>query len=95
MSDSPALTSTLLIASGSILGAFSRYYLSNRLAFLVPKRYWCVFYINIFATFLFGFALAFLGDIESSSIYLFIVVGFLSSFSTFSTFVLDVYNLND
>lgn len=87
----------LLISLGAALGASSRYLLS-RLLWNWPS-FVSTFAVNIVGSLALGVWLGsrFGKTIESSSsslsLQLFITVGFLGSFTTFSTFAKDIVNL--
>ncbi len=81
-----------LIATGGALGALSRHYL-GRIISHAPISTFC---INILASILLGLLIAILAkyDFEyPTKINLFIAVGFLGSFSTFSTYISEIYLL--
>ena len=81
----------LLVALGAIPGAWLRLRMVNHLQPVVPRKYWGTFTVNVTACFFLGLVFA-LGEQCSpkTGMVSFIGVGFLGSFSTFSTFVLEV-----
>ena len=83
----------LLVALGAIPGAWLRLRLVNHLQPMLPHKHWGTFVVNITACFFLGLVL---GQLERcgpmTGLALLIGVGFLGSFSTFSTFVMEVLN---
>ena len=86
---------TLLISLGSILGAILRMEVVQKIENIFNNRFLGIYLINIFATFLLGYLVAWErlnGDfLQSHHFALFFKIGFLGSFSTFSSFVLAVF----
>lgn len=83
------------IALGAILGALSRYYLTlictQKLGNTFPFG---TFLINLSGAFLMGFSVTLLQTISAHlSLTGFITIGFLGSYTTFSTYALEVSNL--
>jgi fluoride exporter len=76
----------LLISSGAILGALSRHYLT--LAFPAPIN---IFFVNITGCFLIGILANLLG--QKPELRLLFITGFLGSYTTFSTYALDIMHL--
>ena len=84
------MSNLLTVALGGALGSLTRYYLSNSalkhiIFYDIPVA---IIFINILGSFMFGI---FMGLIEnsimmSSTSKIFILTGFLASFTTFSTF---------
>ena len=83
----------LLVALGAIPGAWVRLLLVNHLQPMLPRKHWGTFVVNVTACFFLGLVVA---QVEScgpfTGLALLIGVGFLGSFSTFSTFVMEVLN---
>ena len=83
----------LLVALGAIPGAWLRLRLVNHLHPMLPRKHWGTFVVNVTACFFLGLLLA---QVEScgpfTGLALLIGVGFLGSFSSFSTFVMEVLN---
>ena len=83
----------LLVATGAIPGAWLRLKVVNHFQPMLPKKYWGTFVVNVTACFFLGFVLA---QVERcgpmTGLVLLIGVGFLGSLSTFSTFVVEVFN---
>jgi len=83
----------LLVALGAIPGAWLRLRLVNHLQPMLPRKHWGTFVVNVTACFSLGLVLAQVercGPITGLS--LLIGVGFLGSLSTFSTFVMEIFN---
>jgi CrcB protein len=86
----------LLVAAGGALGAVSRYGLG-----LLAVRVWGTglpigtWAVNLLGSFLIGVALPFIvaKGASTEGVRLAFVIGFLGSFTTFSTFSLDTYAL--
>jgi len=83
----------LLVALGAIPGAWVRLLLVNHLQPMLPRKHWGTFVVNVTACFFLGLVFA---QVERcgpiTGLALLIGVGFLGSFSTFSTFVMEVLN---
>jgi len=85
----------LYLALGGSLGAILRYLLSA----LPHKFYWGTFpigtlFVNLLGSFLVGFAFVFFGKEHiSENLRLFLFIGLLASFTTFSTLMLESLNL--
>ena len=86
-----------LISLGAILGANTRFRIINKLEKLNLRKDLFVLIINIFASFFLGLFLSiieqFVSFIYSYQLVLFFAIGFLGSFSTFSSFVYDLFDL--
>tara|TARA_B100000214_G_scaffold186378_1_gene134372 strand:- start:573 stop:947 length:375 start_codon:yes stop_codon:yes gene_type:complete len=86
-----------LISLGAILGANTRFRIINKLEKLNLRKDLFVLIINIFASFFLGLFLSiieqFISFIYSYQLVLFFAIGFLGSFSTFSSFVYDLFDL--
>ena len=84
-----------LIGIGSLLGASLRLQLLEYSFRPLTSKLNRVLYLNILATFLLGFVLSskekLLLTTIGNSLFLSISVGFLGSFSTFSSFVFELY----
>ena len=83
----------LLVALGAIPGAWLRLRLVNHFQPMLPLKHWGTFVVNVTACFSLGLVLA---QVERCGpiigLALLIGVGFLGSLSTFSTFVMEVFN---
>ena len=82
---------TLLVAIGAVPGAWLRFRLVNHFEPMVPRKHWATLGVNVSAC----FALGLITALERSCgphppLALLLGVGFLGSFSTFSTFSLEV-----
>ena len=87
----------LIISIGAILGANSRYLINgwvvNKLGNAYPHG---TFIINFIGSLLLGFFLSVTGKhpvIQQPRWYLFIGIGFLGAFTTFSTYVYESFSL--
>lgn len=83
----------LYISAGAVLGALSRHYLSTFIMKLSGGGDfpWGILIVNILGCFLMGLLIE-LGALKfslSQEVRAFLTVGFLGSFTTFSTFALD------
>ena len=87
----------LLVSSGAILGANTRFLIYKKLEKQKISKDFLILIINTFASFCFGFFIAILAKITSSGLsnqlILFFSIGFLGSLSTFSSFIYDLFNL--
>jgi len=90
------LTNFTFVALGGALGAMARYAINiSPLHGVFGKFPLHTFVINIVGSFLIGFCMIFLADkfVSSEHIRLFIFVGVLGAFTTFSTFELEIWTL--
>ena len=80
--------SLLVVASGGALGAVSRYLASGWVQQLAGGFFpWGTFAVNVAGSLLLGFALVWLqGTVVSTEMRELVTIGFLGSFTTFSTF---------
>jgi CrcB protein len=81
----------LLVAIGAVPGAWLRFRVVNHLEPLLPRRHWATFGVNVIAC----FALGLITALERAcgprpQLALLLSVGFLGSFSTFSTFSVEL-----
>ena len=86
-----------MVSLGAILGANTRFEITNKLKKLDLNNDFFILIINTFSSFSLGLFLALIDQL-SSFIYsyklvLFFSIGFLGSLSSFSTFVYDLFNL--
>lgn len=88
----PVLRAPLAISFGAIPGALSRYYLTLLFARWLGTEFpFGTFFINLTGASLMGFfvTLALERTITSPDLRFFVAVGFLGSYTTFSTYALD------
>ena len=86
----------LYIAAGGALGAVSRWGVNMGLSSLFKQPFpYGIMTINIIGSFLMGLCVAYFlkNATLSNEIKMFLTVGFLGSFTTFSTFSMDAVNL--
>jgi len=85
----------LFIAAGGSLGAIARFGVSSAVHQLTSESFpWGTLVVNISGSFLIGVAVElFDGTIIPSEWRSFITIGFLGSYTTFSTFALETVNL--
>ena len=90
----PTDQAALLVAIGAVPGALLRFRVINHLEPLLPRRHWGTFGVNLIAC----FSLGLLVGLEQACgtggnrLMLLLVTGFLGSFSTFSTFVGELWS---
>ncbi|MCX5943043.1 MAG: CrcB family protein [Cyanobacteria bacterium] len=86
-----AFADGVLVATGAVPGAWLRFVLVNRVQPLLPHRHWATASVNLVACLALGLLLS-LGDgcSDLHRLEKLLVVGFLGSFSTFSTFVVEL-----
>ena len=86
-----ALADGVLVATGAVPGAWLRFVLVNHLQPLLPRKHWATAGVNLVACLALGLLLS-LGDgcRDLHRLELLLAVGFLGSFSTFSTFVVEL-----
>lgn len=92
----PALRAPLAISLGAVPGALSRYYLTLLLGqWLGPAFPYGTVVVNLTGALIMGFftTLALERVVISADLRLLIAVGFLGSYTTFSTYTLDTINL--
>tara|TARA_Y100001968_G_scaffold271675_1_gene263437 strand:- start:89 stop:463 length:375 start_codon:yes stop_codon:yes gene_type:complete len=87
----------LLVSLGAILGANTRFLILSNLKSLNVEKSLPLLLINTFASFCLGLFLSIIEKvgsfIYSYQLVLFLSVGFLGSFSTFSSFISDLFEL--
>ena len=81
----------LLVTIGAVPGAWLRFRLVNHFEPMVPRKHWATFGVNVSAC----FALGLVSALEHAcgprpQLGLLLGVGFLGSFSTFSTFSVEM-----
>jgi len=88
----------LFVSLGAILGANTRFEIHNKIKKIHVISDFSILTINTFASFLLGLFLSLIDHfgsiIYSYQLVLFFSVGFLGSFSTFSSFVYDLFDLS-
>ena len=84
-----------LVASGGAAGAILRYALSSFLKLFIHNSFYATLSINVLGSFFIGYLISMsLTKIQSEYfIKYFLIIGFLGSFTTFSTFSLNIYQL--
>ena len=92
-----SLKDVLLITFGAVLGANTRFTISQKLEKINSSNNHIILLINTFSSFLLGLFLSISSRIDSFSysyqLGLFFSIGLLGSLSSFSTFIYDLYNL--
>jgi CrcB protein len=89
----PGGQAALLVAIGAVPGAWLRFRMINHLEPLLPRRHWGTLCVNLIAC----FSLGLLVGLESGCgagagrLMLLLTTGFLGSFSTFSTFIGELW----
>jgi CrcB protein len=92
----PNLRTPIAISLGAIPGALSRYYITKLTVQWLGSGFpYGTFVINLTGAFVMGFFVTFTLDrsIASPDLRLLVAVGFLGSYTTFSTYVLDTKSL--
>ena len=90
----PTGQAALLVAIGAVPGAWLRFRMVNHLEPLLPKRHWGTVGVNVIAC----FSLGLIAGVQqgcgpgAGRLPLLLVTGFLGSFSTFSTFIGELWN---
>ncbi|GIN21343.1 fluoride efflux transporter CrcB [Siminovitchia fordii] len=78
-----------LVAIGGFFGAVTRYFVANKLSFLNNSFPAATFFVNLSGSFLLGLIM---GGFPSSKWTLLVGIGFLGSYTTFSTFKVEMIN---
>ena len=90
-------TSIVLISLGAVLGSISRAQAIYSLEYIFNIKHTAILIVNLFSTFLLGILSSVILKFDSfeaiDSLWLFLGIGFLGSFSTFSTFILNLFDL--
>ena len=88
----------LLVSFGAILGANFRFLIYKKLEQSNLNKEFIILVINTLSSFLLGFFISFFNKLNyltfSYQIVLFFSIGFLGSFSSFSTFIYDLFDLS-
>ena len=85
--------SWLLVAAGGALGALSRYAIDRAVVAAIGPTVLGIFLINVTGSFLLGVFVASANDQWPSSYRLLIAIGFLGSYTTFSTLTVNSVQL--
>ena len=88
----------LLIATGGALGSISRYIIYNFYIFFFPNFPVGTFFVNFTGSFFIGLLIGYLENnlYNETFIGFFLIIGFLGSFTTFSSFSIEVIEfIND
>ncbi len=97
MLQKPEIRTPLAISLGAIAGALSRYYISKLISdYFDATLPYGTFFVNLTGSFGMGFFVTLaLGEaiLIPPDLRLIIAVGFLGSYTTFSTYELDTFNL--
>lgn len=97
MFQKPSIRNPLAVSLGAIAGALSRYYLSIWVAKTLGTAFpYATMLVNLTGSFLMGLITTLISErtlLISPEISLLITVGFLGSYTTFSSYELDAMNL--
>ncbi|GAB4542648.1 MAG: hypothetical protein Tsb0014_35560 [Pleurocapsa sp.] len=95
--EKPSIRHPIAVSLGAIAGALSRYYLSLCLAkVFTPNFPYATIFVNLSGSFFMGLFITLLLKrtlIISAELRLLIAIGFLGSYTTFSSYELDVISL--
>lgn len=84
----------LLVALGAIPGAWLRFRIVEHLSPMLPRRHWGTLMVNLAASFSLGLLVALIGsggDRHGQSLLLLLATGFCGSLSTFSTWMVELW----
>ena len=83
----------VLVAMDAVPGAWLRFRVVNHFEPMVPRKHWGTFGVNVIACFCLGFLVGLEQSCgpASSRLLLLLGTGFLGSFSTFSTFMAELF----
>ena len=89
----PGGQAALLVAIGAVPGAWLRFRLINHLEPLLPRKHWGTVGVNLIACFSLGLLVGLAPSCGAGAnrLMLLLITGFLGSFSTFSTFVGELW----
>ena len=95
MPPSPSASAALLVALGAVPGAWLRFRLVNRFEPMLPRKHWGTLTVNLIACFALGLIVALAGGCGGAAKrqLLLLATGLLGSFSTFSTFMAELYGV--
>ena len=86
-----------MVSIGAVFGVNARFIIYQKLKEININGYFIILAINTFSCFLLGLFISILPKIKSltfsSQLAFFVLIGFLGSLSTFSTFVYDLFDL--
>ncbi len=87
----------LLVGLGGFCGAVARYLVSGLMLKVSAEFPWGTLVVNVLGSFLLGFLMALVTETLaiSPNERLFLAIGFLGSFTTFSTFIYETNSLLD
>jgi len=91
---SPAPIDAVLVGLGAIPGAWLRFRLVEHLTPMLPRRHWATLGVNVSASFCLGLLVALIGPApsrQSHALLLLLATGFCGSLSTFSTWIVEVW----
>ena len=87
----------ILVSIGAVFGVNARFIIYQKFKEININGYFIILAINTFSCFLLGLFISILPNIKSltfsSQLAFFVLIGFLGSLSTFSTFVYDLFDL--
>ncbi len=87
----------LIVALGGALGAMARFGASRLVTAIMPVGFpWGTLTVNVFGSFFAGIAFGMIlqrADVLGEELKLFVMIGFLGAFTTFSTFSLETVEL--
>lgn len=81
------------IAAAGAIASVARYGLHNLVFSVTGEGFWGTLAVNIIGSFLMGLVVGLAATHLNETTRLILVVGFLSTFTTFSTFTIDIINL--
>ncbi len=90
------LIKIIMILTGGAIGALTRYTIGSQIDKNLNINFPIgIFIVNLIGCFFIGFIISLLENklLLSENIKVFLIIGFLGSLTTFSTFALDNYNL--
>ncbi len=85
-----------IVGVGGFFGAISRYIVSNYITKIIPHDFpWGTFTVNLIGSLIMGFLFGLVRKefLTNEEMKLIFMVGFLGSFTTFSSFALDNFKL--
>jgi CrcB protein len=91
----PSGQAALLVAIGAVPGAWLRFRIINHLEPLLPRRHWGTVGVNVIACFSLGLLVGLQQGCGPGAgrLMLLLGTGFLGSFSTFSTFIGELWSV--